>query len=188
MGGKWYHGFMKRYGHYLARKKYKVRDAKRLTWCTHDNFSNMYDCVYESMVSAKVAEKLDKEIMFDAEGKETNNVSEMVGLPTKYKMLRPECCLFVDETGSTTNQKEDGHVGGQLFILPTKPIEGACVGAPSDIRFTVLCFTSGTGEPGRCAVILKSSLPVEKLPIQWTFGLDIRKNAKTGKTESEMVE
>ena len=57
----------------------------------------------------------------------------MVGLQTKYKMMQPECCLFVEEKSS---------------------IGGDCVRATSYIRFTVLCSTSGTAEPVMCAVTL----------------------------------
>ena len=71
--------------------------------------------------------------------------------------------------------------------MPLDQTEGARIGATTDIRFTVLCFTSGTGDPVMCAILLKSSLPVEKLPSTWKTGIDIRKNAKSGKTQYELI-
>ena len=103
---------------------------------------------------------------------ETNDANEMVGLPAKYRLLHPENC---DETGSTTNQKEDSHVGGELFIMPLEETEGACICATTDICFTVLVFTSGTGDPVMCAILLKSALTVDKLPITWKTGINVKK-------------
>jgi hypothetical protein len=47
--------------------------------------------------------------------------------------------LFVDETGCNTNQKDDGHVGGKLFVLPTDDSDVAPIGA-TDIHFTLFAF------------------------------------------------
>jgi hypothetical protein len=125
----------------------------------------MYDGVYAAMVEAGVAEKLDHEIMFDKNGNETDNETMMHGKPTTFRLLKPENCLFVDETGSNTNQKEDGNVGGRVFILPTDCSEAGITGVCTDIHFTVLCFTSGTGEPVMCAIILKSEKNINEIPM-----------------------
>jgi hypothetical protein len=47
----------------------------------------MYDNVYESMVEAGIAEKLEEEKMYDIKGEETDKVDEMFGRPTKFRML-----------------------------------------------------------------------------------------------------
>jgi hypothetical protein len=42
------------------------------------------------------------------------------------------------------NQKDDGHVGGEQFLLAHDgTTEGGVTGDTSDIHFTVMCFTSG---------------------------------------------
>ena len=56
---------MNRQSHVLKRAQYKVMDSNRHTYCTYENFANMYDAVYEHMVEAGVAIKLDEEKMFD---------------------------------------------------------------------------------------------------------------------------
>jgi hypothetical protein len=47
----------------------KVQDRNRLTWCTEDNFSNMYNSVYEAMVEAGVAIKHEEEVWLDKDNK-----------------------------------------------------------------------------------------------------------------------
>lgn len=120
VGNAWYHGFMKRNNQLVRKGRCLVKDMKRHTWCTYDHFSNMYDSVYDRMVMSGVAEIVEDDIYYDEHGNEVQDVAQMVGRPTKYRLLKPEYCLFVDETGCNTNQKEDGHVGGRRLILPTK--------------------------------------------------------------------
>jgi hypothetical protein len=188
VGKTWYNGFMLRNKEALRRGKCKVRDIKRHTWCTYENFRNMYDCVYLSMVESGVAEELSEAVMYDVNGEVTTNVDEMYGRPSKYRMVKPENLVFVDETGCNTNQKDDGYAGGEQFVLPRVPDESGLVGATTDIHFTVLCFTSGTGEPILCAVILKSNKDIKDIPVCWKLGIDIRKNVETGRTEAETIQ
>jgi Tc5 transposase DNA-binding domain len=54
----WYRGFMNRHKEALKRRKCKVKDTNRHTWCTYENFANMYTGVYEAMVEAGVATKV----------------------------------------------------------------------------------------------------------------------------------
>jgi hypothetical protein len=62
--------------------------------------------------------------------------------------------------------------------------EGGVIGDTTDIHFTTLCFTSGTGAPVMCAVIFKREKELEKLPLNVKLGINIFKNIKTGKTDS----
>jgi hypothetical protein len=173
---RWYRGFMKKYKTVLKRCRCRHKDVKRLTWCTYEKFFNMYNAVYKHMVEAKVAMKLEEEVMIDAEGKQVFTREEMVGHPTKYIRTHPEQVLFVDETSCDTNQKADANVGGRLYVLPVNEFDGCKVGATSEINFTVLCFSNANGTPVMCAVILKSTKEQKDLPIKYQFGIDIRKN------------
>ena len=111
----------------------------------------------------------------------------MYGRPTKYKVTRPENILFVDETSCNTNQREDGYAGGELFVVPKESMCGGSTGATTDLHFTVMCFTAGTGHPVMCAVILKSETPISEIPISWKLGIDITKNLETGETLYDVV-
>jgi hypothetical protein len=140
----------------------------------------MYDSVYESMVEAGVAIRLDEEAMYDREGNLVDSKERMYGRPTKYHITRPENVLFVDETGCNTNQKSDGLVGGERFVVPADNTGIGCVGSVTDIHFTVMCFTSGMGEPVMCSVIFKSEKKVSEIPLNWKTGIDITKDIKQG--------
>ncbi len=90
----------------LSRNGSAIKDTKRRTWVTRDNFMNMYEIIYKRMVEAGIVEKEDEEILCEA------------GLPSKYKLTLPEYLLFVDEAGCNMNRLNDGKVRGEVFIVP----------------------------------------------------------------------
>lgn len=55
------------------------------------------------MVTANVAIKLEEPVLLDIDGNEVASDDLAFGLPTKYKVTKPQYCLFVDETGKNTN-------------------------------------------------------------------------------------
>jgi hypothetical protein len=65
-------------------------------------------------------------------------------------------------------------------------VEGDRTGVVSDIHFTVLAFTSGTGHAIMCAIIMKSDKDVADLPISWKLGIDITKEVGTRDTLLEV--
>ena len=162
LGNAWYRGFLSRHEDVLTRNGSEVKDLKRRTWVKSENFQNMYENVYATMVEAGIAEELEEEIQHER------------GLPTKYALTKPEFLLFVDETGCNTNQLNDGKVGGELFIMPKNIGDGAApAGATTDLHFTVLPFISGTGEPVLCAIIFKSEQQISEIPVNWKTGIDL---------------
>jgi hypothetical protein len=188
VGNRWYRNFINRHKDKIKCKPCRVQDRKRLTWCTHDNFFNMYESVYESMVEAGVAIKHPEEVWLDKNNQITINQEEAVGRKTRYQLVKPERCVYVDETGCNTNMKNDGHVGGRRYIMGVNQIEGGRTGVVSDIHFTVLAFTSGTGHAIMCAIIMKSEKNVADLPISWKLGIDITKEIETGETLLEVYD
>ena len=94
-------------------------------------------------------------------------------------------CVFIDEKGCNTNMTRDKQVGGRNYITSTGQVEGARAGTKSDLHFTVLAFTSGTGEVIMCSVIMKSENCQKEIPLSWCWGIDMSKNLETGKTEVE---
>jgi hypothetical protein len=114
--------------------------------------------------------------MRDKEGNEVDeDPAKMYGRPSTYHMLRLDWCVFVDETGCNTNQKNDGCRFGELFVVPVEQAENERTGTTTDLHFTILPFISGTGEAIMCAVVLKYEKPVSELPIKWIYGLDYPK-------------
>ena len=183
VGKKWYRGFMKRWQGLLRRGRAKFRDRKREEWVQYHCFENMYigeRGVYNTMVKAKVARKLDNAVWRDTDGNIVESEELALGLKTPYELVHPEYVLFADECGANTNVKDSGHVGGQLFVLPVEDKEYGKLGSTTDINFTVIVFQAATGDPVLCAIILKSEKPREAIPLAWTLGIDWSKIQVTG--------
>ena len=67
-----------------------------------EHFKSMYDLVYESMVKAGIAEKYAKPTLFDIEGGRVAHTERewAYGLPSRYKLTKPDYILYVDQCGS----------------------------------------------------------------------------------------
>ena len=177
IGTRWYYGFLERHKDLIRRGKGKVKDVKRHTWCTYVHFEEMYNCVYNAMLKAKVPFEVEHETAYDREGNIVDtDSSEVYGKPSKFHICNPERILFVDECGSNTNQKSDGQVGGQRFIFSKGCDNTGTLGSNTDLHFTVLCFNNALGAPVLCAVILKSKKSVSEVPLGWQFGIDITRH------------
>jgi hypothetical protein len=86
------------------------------------------------------------------------------GLPTEYVLTHPHMVVYVNKPASNTNQKMDGHIGGELFAVLVDQHNIGAIGLVVDNHFTVLVFTAGTGKPIMVAVILKSEQAQDKIP------------------------
>ena len=71
----------------------------------------MYDEVYNGMVEAGVAVKLDEPMWVDKEGVETTKDNSF-GRKVTHQLIHPDYVLFVDEVGCNTSQEGDGARGG----------------------------------------------------------------------------
>jgi hypothetical protein len=72
------------------------------------------------------------------------------GLPTEYVLTHPYMVVYVDKIGSNTNQKMDELKGGGLFAVQIDQQEIGALGLAVDNHFTVLIFTTGTGNNNGC--------------------------------------
>ena len=142
LGRKYWSLFKKRWGHKLVSKRGQKFAMDRNNSLTYSNMKQMYDDVYDSMVDAGVAIKLDQPLNHHT-GK----------LHVNYKLTHPEMCLVVDEVGANLNQKDDGHVGGQKFMCEVGAIPQMKV-STKDKHFTLMGFTSLSGEAVMCLLIL----------------------------------
>ncbi len=79
------------------------------------------------------------------------------------KIMKPEWIIFADESGFNVSQKKDGHVGGQKFVVErgTTPQTKA---STTDHKFTLLPFTSASGEAVCCVIFFQEKGTV---PATW---------------------
>ena len=77
----------------------------------------MYDMVYQLMIEAGVARKLEQPVCFCNDGSiGIEGDINVVGLSSDIELLHPQYVVFVDETGSNTNMRTDGQRGRQRVI------------------------------------------------------------------------
>jgi hypothetical protein len=108
-----------------------MKEVKRNSWVTRENFKNVYENVYKRMVETGIAEKDEIETQYE-------------GLPLEYRLALPYYLLFVDETGCNTNQLNDGKVGDEVFIMPKDCSDAeAPAGATTDLHYTALLSPPG---------------------------------------------
>ena len=165
----WWKGFKHRNGHLVVSKRGERFACSRADWTKESNLAMMYNVIYDEMIDAGIAERRASPRYTDRVGNEVEE-SQRFGLKQDTKIIRPEYLLFADETGCSTSQKKDGQVGGTKYLCKkgTMPQMTACT---NDHRFTVLPFTSSSGEAVCCAVIFQSK--TGEVPINWKSGVDI---------------
>lgn len=196
LGTKWFQGFQKRNFDTISSKSgHSVIFVKRHYYLRVEHFKAMYDLVYESMVKAGIAEKIAKPCLFDIDGGRIAHTDRewAYGLPTRYKITRPGYILHVDEIGSKTRAKKQlnfyGHVDGQMFTLP---VDGQMseTGTETEVemKFSLYCFTSGSGEAVVCAVVFMSNKDIVDIPLTVRWGIDTFKKLNEGETELELYE
>jgi hypothetical protein len=159
-------GFGKDMVTFLKRKK--VRSSQnRAKWSIYRNFLQMYDEVYDATVVAGVARKLDFPIWVKHHGIETSE-ADAFGRMATHTLCRPDNVIFVDEVGCNTSQEGDGAHGGERKIVGKDTVPQESV-TTNDNHFTVLGFTSASGEPIMCGIIIEGS----KIRSDIVTGMDI---------------
>ena len=149
---------MKRFRAHISTGKGRKFSRNRGEWCTYDNFLMMYKCMYDEMVKAGIAEKLDIPVYMDADGNVVD-VEKAVGRKCTHKLIHPEMAFVFDETGGNTCMKADGHVGGRRYVT-RKGQRAKLQASESDNHFTSLTVTSLTGEAALCVVIFKGEFAI----------------------------
>ena len=77
--------------------------------------------------------------------------------------------LFGDEVGTNISQKDNGHVGGQLFVTG-KNTRANIKSSHADGRFTLIGLTAASGDVVMCIIIFAG----EELSFEQRMGHDIR--------------
>ena len=130
------------------------------------------------MIAAGVAVPLSEDEQYWVnENGETVNCSTGVGLKVKVQITHPEWLIFGDEVGTDISQKNDGSVGGQLFIT-TKGTRGNVKSSHTDGRFTLIGLTAASGDAVMAIMIFTG----EELSFEQRMGHDIRVEFDENKT------
>jgi hypothetical protein len=120
------------------------------------NFAEMYYGVYQRLVEAGVAEKLDYAMWRDMDNIIENIEADSYGRQTSYPLLHPDKLMFFEEVGENISQKGDGNAGGQKIVV-VKDMRAQVRNSFKDNRFTVLGFTTADGRAVMCAIIIAAS-------------------------------
>ncbi len=164
----WWRGFLRCHEDRLVTKQSKKIALNRSNWTTLPNLKQMYEVIYDEMVDANVAVTLQNPIFTDINGKLEDDETKRFGLKQNIQITKPEWKLFANESGFNTSQKKDGHVGGQKFVVErgTTP---QLIALMTDHKFTLLPFTSASGEAVCCCIIFQGK---GDDPATWRTGVD----------------
>ena len=142
LGKKYWKLFTRRWNHQLVSRRGQKFAIERSNSLTYHNVKKMYNDVYAALVESGNATKLE-----DAS-------SDYSGpFKTHYVLTHPENCVVVDEVGSDTSQKGDGHIGGAKYYCARGWIPQNQASS-NDKHFTVLGFTALNGKPVMCLVVI----------------------------------
>jgi len=178
LGEAYWAAFMRHNQHRITNKRGEKFASSRADWSTHENFEDMYNHIYDEMVSAGIAVPLQSAVCMDIHGNIVDRDSNTVfGLPVEHILAHPDHLLFMDEMGLDTNQKKDGHVGGKKFVCEhgTRPKIGV---STTDHWFTIILIIAANGNTVCCVVIFtgESEFP----PADWCIGQDIQVDLEAG--------
>ncbi len=130
----------------------------------------MYNIVYDEMVGAKVAMKLETPVFMNRKGDQVDE-SQRFGKEVDTQLTHPNYVLFGDKTGCNTSMKKDSHIAGTKYITK-RGTRAQRMASTSEGRFTVLPIIASRGEPVCCIVIFQSKLSEPK--VEWGMGIDIK--------------
>ncbi len=139
----------------LKSKNSLCFDSLQDDWCTVWNIMEMYEQMYEAMVSSNMAIKMENPVWLDKENNIVQSKEDAYNRQTKYFTTHPDYLIFVHGVGDNTSQWNDGNAGGEKFIVD----KDRCTAKKSsyqDSHFTLLGFTLANGEPLCCSIIYSS--------------------------------
>jgi hypothetical protein len=117
----------------------------------------MYDDIEHLFVEvAKLATWLLEPVWMNKLGEVVLDEMKGCGFKVKIDMHSPVMVIVADEVGGNTSEKDDGHVGGRLFLTGPGMV-AAVLSSKKDRKFTVLGLTALTGEPVMCVIIIEGS-------------------------------
>ncbi len=153
----------------LVTKQGKKFALNRSDWTTLPIIKQMYEVTYDEMVDDCAAVTLQNPIFTDINEKPKDDETKRFGLKQNIKITKPEWILFANESGFNTSQKKDGHVGGQKFVIE-RGATPQIMASTTDHKFTLLPFTSASGEAVCCCIVFQGKGDV---PATWRTVVDL---------------
>ena len=94
--------------------------ANKDAWSTPENLKQMYEMIYDQSVYAGVAIRLPEHEHYwvNDNGERVETEAESAGCKVTVELIHPEMVIFGDEVGTDVCQEEDGHIGGQTYVVP----------------------------------------------------------------------
>ena len=155
LGKKYWKLFTRRWKHMLVSRRGQKFAIERNNSLTYHYAKKTYNDVYAALVKLGSGNKLE-EASYEYAGP----------FKTHYHLTHPENCLVVDEVGSDTSQKGDGHIGGAKYYCGRGWIHQNKSSA-NHKHFTMLGFTALSGQSVMCLVVIAGVQ--EKLPTMETI-------------------
>ena len=155
VGWGWFRGFRNRYKEITSRYVHNIKHY-RDTWSTWTMLFTMYTLIYAKFVSWGHAVEMDAPEWQDAEGNKVHKEMAL-GHPVKYKLLHPDLCLSMDETGDNGNQSDDKATQAYKVMCETNGPRPVVASATNDTTWTTQGFTSLSGKAVLAVVIIKKS-------------------------------
>ena len=151
VGVGYWHGFMRRNGDKICRKRGQKYELDRATWTTYANFDAMYEHNYEELVEAGVASLMDTPEWQDKEGN-TVEGADSFGCKVTHQLTHPDYCIVLDEVGGNIHMTGDGDIGGEQYLCEKGTVPQMKT-SKGDKHFTLLGLTLLSGDALMCVVI-----------------------------------
>ena len=84
-----------------AKGTVQAQDKKHPKWVTYDNVVNMY-----KIVESRIAIRAEEQYMYDQEGIQVDSAEHIFGLPSKFKLIKPEFCYLLMNMDAIQTKKE----------------------------------------------------------------------------------
>ena len=166
----------KRNKHKLDCKKGKRWHTEKARWSKRKYVEDMFRDAYDTCILAKLARRLEKPVMRDAEGNIVTSEKDSYGEPCDIEIMHPDHLLFADETGCNTNQRDDKNISGTQYLCG-KDEDPKLLSVGSNHRFTLFPIIAATGEPVVYVIIFQRNK--DGVPPLWHSGVDIRQEPIT---------